>query len=198
MQLDVPDKFMAFVESLGGSSPGAITIALLKWATKNPSAAVTAVDDYYCLGRNAKSHFRGFVFWTGKYLPPEAVKACLNIEVEQHERRMWLMKAIAQMKKNGYKVVMPNGVECTITKRGDKHISEFTVQSVKVTVTRYRSGIATYIEELRKGQFFNSGVITLSIGNRTFKPYAREATILINAILCNTNPFVNAVMTGDE
>jgi len=195
MKLDVPDKFLIFVETFGKMTNGKIIIGLMKWASANPREAEVSVDDYYNkLGRNAKSHFRGLVFWTGQLNPTEGVKRGREIELEQIERRRWLAKAMADMRKGGHKVVMPNGVECVITKRGKKYVSQFTVQNVKVTFIGTGFGIATSIECLRAGKVYLSNVDKIVLGGRTFDAYGKQGEIITKAIVNNTNPFVNAVM----
>jgi hypothetical protein len=197
MKLDVPDKFLHLVEALDDMTNGKIIIGLMKWASANPREAEEAVDDYSNkLGRNAKSHFRSLVFWTGKLNPTEGVRRGREIELEQIERRKWLAKAMADMRRGGYKVVMPNRVECVITKQGEKYVSQFTVQNVQVTLIGAGSGIAAYIEGLRAGKVYLSAIDTISLNGRTFDTYSKQGKMIAKAIVNNTNPFVNAVLSS--
>jgi hypothetical protein len=131
----------------------------------------------------------------GQLNPTEGVRRGRKIELEQIERRKWLAKAMADMRKGGHKVIMPNGVECVITKREKKYASQFTMQNVTVTFIGTGSGIATFIKGLRAGKVNLSNVDKIVLGGRTFYTYSKQAEMITKALINNTNPFISAVMS---
>ena len=198
MKFDVPDEFLKLIETLNEPTCTGTVATLMKWASANPQEAIKIVDEYYRLGRNAKSRFRLNVFSYDKN-PVEAVKEAWKLQAKQHKQRKILSKALAEIRGQGHVITMPNGVQCRITKRNELYSSEFIVQNVKVIVTTSGSGIATYLNELKeRGEFYSPCLEEVTIGNQTFMAYDKRVKKILDAIKKNVNPYVNAVIADEK
>jgi hypothetical protein len=194
LKFEVPDSFAALIEKLNEFTASGRVIELLRWAMANPAEATRTSDEYWKLGRNAKSHFREMVFSYNPRTPTEALKASWEIQKEQHVQRKILSKALAGARGNGHVILMPSGIRCVTTKLGDKYLSAFIVQNVQITLVLGGQGIAEYFDKLQKGEVYGPAVDKVQLDKTTYDSYGDVGQIIIKAINTNTNPYISAVL----
>jgi hypothetical protein len=192
MKLDVPDDFADLVMKLEREvSPHCIMDAL-KWASENPDEAIRVAESWRRLRGNSKREFQ--LFLSCGYVPPLALKNAEEYEVRQHKKFSLLGKAIANAKKGGYRLTLPNGVECIVKVKDGDYWFNFNVAGETISLVYWPNGLLNAVESVKNGYPSKYKLSMILYQGKSYRVSLATAEILLKAIEENVSPKVLAVV----
>jgi hypothetical protein len=192
MKLDVPDEFVALFMKLDREISPHYIMDALKWASDNPDEAIRVVESWKKLRENGKREFQLFLLCG--YDPPQTLKYAEEYEARQHENFSLLGKAVANAKKDGYRVTLPNGVECIVKAKDGDYWFMFNPAGEEVSLVYHGHNLLMTIQSVKKGNIGSYGLQMVVYQGKGYSPRTSTANTILKAIEENVSPKVLAVV----
>ncbi len=193
MKIDVRDDFVNLLMGLDKSVGPDHVIKALKWASDSPEKAAQIVEGWRKLRSNGMKEFQG---WLSLGLGPDRALECAEkFEVEQYEQLSFLRKVIARAKKGGYTFTSPNGVECTIDRRGEgEYWFNFNLGGEEVYLVYSGTMLSYVIKAIKGGWISTHGLIMIVYNDKGYEADSTTGRKILKAVERNLNPKVLAVV----
>jgi hypothetical protein len=200
LRFDAPEEFVDLLKRLQREMEPEKVINTLKWSSENPADAKRLAERYDKLGYYGRREFETSILCGNN--PDYAMESAEKYQAEVRECRSLLGKVIAGAKKGGYKLALPNGVECIARRSEDYYEFDFFSGGAKVTlVRRWRRRGCNFkylLEGIMKGSINAYMIDTIFYNGKGYHPTSKIACILIEAIQQNTRPEIAAAVGETE
>ena len=200
MNIKVADEFVEFLDTLGQDTSVSTVIAILKWASENPSESAKLIGAVKGLNITSRKEFSHMLLHLS-YRPNEALASAIRGQRERYNQHHLLGKILAQLRKNkAYHYRMPRGTHCTITKMPDeKYLFIFTTNGKEVKITYARHfALGAAVTLLTQNIAPTLHMEELRFDGKIFRPYAENTKKILEAISSNIDPNVYAVLDDKE
>jgi len=193
MEFNIPDFFIEFLKGCYEKTTSHRMIELLKWASEHTSELEDLLSGFNKLNTTAKRVFISDVFrWDRS--PDVALQCAKEFQVQNHAERSLLSKAVHGATHGGFKMQMPNGVKCTITKENRCYQLTFVVHGVTIVFSYYRRYLTELLSELKRGNTVTPYLKRITMNGQKYEPRTPACDAILRAIAENTNPYVSAVI----
>jgi hypothetical protein len=192
LKLDFPNVFVEMLKSLEREmQPGRI-IELLKWASENPAKAARVVEGYEKLKNSSQKEFQWSISIGNE--SDQALEYAEHWEKRRYEQLSLLRKVIANAKKGGHALRMPNGVQCTIQHKEAEYRFIFNVAGEEI-ILFYSRITCDAVEEAEKyGRISTRSLYTIVYKGKVYDSSSQTGRALIQSIEQNLNPKVAVVI----
>jgi len=192
--LRVPEEIVEVLENIEREVLPEHILNALKWAAKNPEKAKRVAEGFRKLSPLGKKEFEYYIRLG--YNPEDALESAEERQTEAHKRRSTLGKILAGARRGGYRLKMPNGVECIVKHDGNHYKFTFNPGGAEVTLIRESGRHLSYIlAELSEGRVSQYWFGVVIYKERAYNSRSRQAETVLKAIEENVSPEVLAAPT---